>query len=366
MQWTDPAQVDAEMGHVATVPISVQDQGSDPRNSPNFDRGGQNLAGPMIDDESWAYQILNDVLPANGPTSSKRLTWGNNFGILGGFNNYGANDAQGNPLDVHQYSQHANSQNTPYDGNRADGMLLAYSVFVVFGTHSGGYLNGTVGRTVKQMENADAASLAAITGTVKISGPAGVGAADNKPITYAPPGYNPIFSTWEVVAAANAVDATLTPAAGKALDQPVFVVNRYTAAQLPATISVGAGLATPDVDYFATLDTTGQRLWITVNRSADSAINLKVVPSGVPQPPSITSIPASGAVGSSIIITGNNFSGATTVKFNGASATFTVDSATQITAVVPARATTGPIFVATPNGTATSASNFTPLAAQPP
>src|SRR5581483_2026666 len=33
MQWTDPSQVDAEMGHVATVPISVQDQGSDSRTS---------------------------------------------------------------------------------------------------------------------------------------------------------------------------------------------------------------------------------------------------------------------------------------------------------------------------------------------
>ena len=365
MQWTDPAQVDAEIGHVATVPISVQDQGSDPRkfqpNNPVFDRGSQLPGGPMIDDENWAYQILNDVFDGNNPMSNKRLTWGNNWGILGGFDNYGDHS-----LNVRQYSQHATSQNSAYDGTRADGMLLAYSVFLVLGTHSGGYVNGTVGQTVKQMENAAAATLSAVTGTVKTSGPAGVGAAANKSITYTPAGYNSILSSWEVVAAGNAVDATLTPAAGKGLDHPVFVVNGYTSAQLPSTISVGAGLATPDVDYFATLDTAGQRLWITVNRSASSAINLKVIPSGAPQPPNITSFPASGAIGSSIIITGNNFSGANAVKFNGTSATFTVDSATQITAVVPAGATTGPISVTTPNGTATSASNFTPSAAQPP
>src|SRR5205814_9473010 len=86
MQWTDPAQADAEMGHVATAPITVQDQGSDPRTFPTVDvRATQQLNGPMIDDENWAYQILNYILPANGPTSGKRLTWGSNWGLPGGF-----------------------------------------------------------------------------------------------------------------------------------------------------------------------------------------------------------------------------------------------------------------------------------------
>ena len=46
------------------------------------------------------------------------------------------------------------------------------------------------------------------------------------------------------------------------------------------------------------------------------------------------------------------------VKFNGAAADFTVNSDTQITATVPAGATTGPISVTTPAGTATSATDF--------
>ena len=59
-------------------------------------------------------------------------------------------------------------------------------------------------------------------------------------------------------------------------------------------------------------------------------------------------------------ITGTNFTGATQVQFNTTDATsYTVDSATQITAIVPAGATTGTIEVTTAGGTATSAGSFT-------
>ncbi|HZR21038.1 MAG TPA: IPT/TIG domain-containing protein [Verrucomicrobiae bacterium] len=366
MQWTDPSQVDAEMGHVATVPISVQDQGSDSRTSPIVDnRGMQAPNGPMIDDENWSYQILNYVMPANGPTGSKRLTWGSNWGRPGGFDNWGSRDAQNNPLSQREYSQHSTDPlGQALGGARADGMLSAYSVFVVLGTHSGGYKAGTVGQMVTQMENAARASLSAAVGTLKTSGPAGVGNASSATVTYTPAGYNPVYSTWEVVALGNAVNATLTPAAGDSLDHPMFVVNNYTLGQLPGSISVGAGLSTPDVDYLATLDTANQRLWITVNRSVNAPLNLVVTAAGAPPPaPVINSIPAGGVVGTSVIITGNNFSGATAVKFNGTTASFTVDSPTQITAVVPVGATAGLITVTTPGGTAASATNFTPTVA---
>src|SRR5213594_2109396 len=77
-------------------------------------------------------------------------------------------------------------------------------------------------------------------------------------------------------------------------------------------------------------------------------------------PPTITSFtPTTGPTGTSVTISGTNFTGATTVRFNGVSATFTVSSATAIQATVPAGATTGPLTVTTPGGTATSASSFT-------
>ena len=77
--------------------------------------------------------------------------------------------------------------------------------------------------------------------------------------------------------------------------------------------------------------------------------------------PTISSFsPASGPVGTSVVITGESFTGATSVTFGGVKATsFTVDSHTQITATVPTGAKTGKIGVATPGGTATSTGTFT-------
>jgi uncharacterized repeat protein (TIGR03803 family) len=59
----------------------------------------------------------------------------------------------------------------------------------------------------------------------------------------------------------------------------------------------------------------------------------KLIPQGFPSITSFT--PGSGSVGSAIVITGKNFTDATSVTFNGLPATFTADSPTQITAIVP-------------------------------
>ena len=77
--------------------------------------------------------------------------------------------------------------------------------------------------------------------------------------------------------------------------------------------------------------------------------------------PTITSFaPSSGPVGTSVVITGTGFTGAPEVRFNGTLAVvMTVDSDTQITATVPVGATTGPIAVTNPDGTATSTTSFT-------
>src|SRR4029450_4176338 len=81
---------------------------------------------------------------------------------------------------------------------------------------------------------------------------------------------------------------------------------------------------------------------------------------GATSAPTITSFsPTSGPVGATVTINGTNFTGATSVKFNGVSATFIVNSATKITATVPTGATTGTVSVTTPGGTATSTSDFT-------
>jgi subtilisin family serine protease len=80
---------------------------------------------------------------------------------------------------------------------------------------------------------------------------------------------------------------------------------------------------------------------------------------GTPAPTISGFSPASGGAGSSVTITGTNFTGATSVKFNGQSASFAVNSSTQITATVPNCSSTGTISVTTAGGTANSSSSFT-------
>jgi len=67
--------------------------------------------------------------------------------------------------------------------------------------------------------------------------------------------------------------------------------------------------------------------------------------------PFVKTLPTSAPVGTTIIILGNNLTGATQVTFNGIAATFTVVSSTEIKATVPTGATTGTVTVVTPNGT---------------
>jgi endonuclease G len=77
-----------------------------------------------------------------------------------------------------------------------------------------------------------------------------------------------------------------------------------------------------------------------------------------PVPVIFSFLPANGAAGTNVVITGTNFSSATSVTFNGASAGFTIDSGTQITVIAPANVSSGFINVTTAGGTAASSTAF--------
>ncbi|MDQ6799760.1 MAG: hypothetical protein M3041_02880, partial [Acidobacteriota bacterium] len=76
----------------------------------------------------------------------------------------------------------------------------------------------------------------------------------------------------------------------------------------------------------------------------------------VPPPTIASCYPAAGPVGTSISVNGSNLTGATSLRFNGTAATFVVNSITQISTTVPLGATSGPVTVTTPGGTATGPS----------
>ena len=72
----------------------------------------------------------------------------------------------------------------------------------------------------------------------------------------------------------------------------------------------------------------------------------------------VETVPTSGAAGAGVTILGTNLTGATSVMFNGTPASFTVVSASEITATVPTGATTGTVEVTTPSGTLSSSVPF--------
>ncbi len=103
--------------------------------------------------------------------------------------------------------------------------------------------------------------------------------------------------------------------------------------------------------------TTGQISVTTPGGTGQSATSFVVTGGSLPRFSDFN--PKSGPVGTTVVIDGNNYNGATAVRFNGTSATFTVNSNTRITATVPPGATTGKISVTTPAGTAQTERNFT-------
>jgi hypothetical protein len=150
--------------------------------------------------------------------------------------------------------------------------------------------------------------------------------------------------TTVTVTGTNLTGATLVTVGGVAAT--VFSVASATS----ATLTVPASAVTGKIAIVTPAGTATSTNNFTVNAAAPTIAGFS---------------PTSGLVGASVTITGTNFTGATGVKFNGTTATFSVMDASHIAATVPSGATTGAISVTTAGGTATSASSFTVTAAAP-
>ena len=186
----------------------------------------------------------------------------------------------------------------------------------------------------------------ATTGRISVTTPEGTGnSAADFGVIVAPtisaftPANGPVGAT-VTVTGAGFIGTTQVAFGG--VNATSFTVNSNT--QITATVPVGAQ--------------TGKISVTNAAGSASSASDFVIVVA-----PTIASFtPTSGKKGTVVTITGTGFIGVNKVTFNGRTANnFTVDSNTQVRAVVPPSARTGPVGVTNAAGSALSTINFTVL-----
>ncbi len=175
------------------------------------------------------------------------------------------------------------------------------------------------------------------------------------PVITAPQMRNTI--AWQAVPGpAPSIDA-FSPMAG-APGQPVTIHGQnFTGASSVRFNSTAAAFTVASDTTIATTVPTGARtgpIHVTSIQGSDTSDDSFTVA------PLITSFsPRQAPAGHIITIRGQNFSNASTVEFNGLSASFTIASDTVITAQVPTLATNGPVRVVNPGGEALSDITFT-------
>ena len=253
VEWT--TGVDAEMGVVETRPFLKTLSGGDyggggladcwthTSNNPGKNCSKDNAGDAMFAAWLWPYQLNQYELPF--VTTSKRLCWGANYGAVGlaSYDSLGRSGLVGKPR-------------------------VSYAVFVVLDRHR----DAGVARLVQQMETVQATTLTASVGTVAASGVAGVGRADTT--TWSPPGWNHVYATWDLQAAANAASARMAVGGGS-LVHPVVRLLGYTGS-LPSSVTLGGAALQADVDYFASVDAANHVLWLTLNRTVAGTVDLAI------------------------------------------------------------------------------------------
>lgn len=178
------------------------------------------------------------------------------------------------------------------------------------------------------------------------------------------------YLLWPTFAVAAVQDCTIAWTARTEADLAGYRISWGTASGtytsfanvglVTTTTCAAVGIATANTYYLIVraFDTSGQ---LAAN-SNQATFTLATV-AAPPTTPTITSFsPSSGIVGTSVTISGTNFSStlaSNTVKFNGTTASLSSGNTTQLVATVPPATTTGKIMVTVGANTATSTNDFT-------
>ena len=183
------------------------------------------------------------------------------------------------------------------------------------------------------------------------------------PVRLTTPGGVLTSSTSFVVGKASAVPTVTAPAP---LAGPAGTTVTVTGTALTGATAVTVG-GTPVASFRVGSATSLTLVVAAGTASGPVAVTTPIgtavsaVPFTVTELPTLTALsPASGGVGTTVVLTGTGLSGATAVSVNGTRArSFTVQSGTQISFVVGTGTKTGPVSVVTPRGTAVSTVPFT-------
>jgi hypothetical protein len=305
--WT--TAVSATMGTVQTQPITQQDAGGywgvgrwnttsagGAACPAGYDGASSHL---MPCSFNWPYQSINYSMGAvvggsdTVGTNNTRLAWGTNFGFLGQ-SSYLINGSA--------------SYGGPLPDTAASGWpRKSYSEYIVLGLHS----NAPVEAQVTQVETAQTLTLSAAIGSVVTSGPAGVNRVDT--ITYPRAGYNPVYGALAWNAAGNALDANIAVGAGT-LKKPLIILGNYSAG-LPTVKLAGVTLL-QDTDYFPSLRSSPNELWLTLNRDLTGAVNHLEILSGCAVPASPVTGVKNAKSGGNLVVTWTDIAGATGYNVN--------------------------------------------------
>ena len=159
--------------------------------------------------------------------------------------------------------------------------------------------------------------------------------------------------TWKIA-------VIVPPGAGTATNR-ITATNRVICIKVPNTNGVSSVWQNFITSANQIQVDTGLTFFTALPADVAAALRAKVDGQTNPPPAIYAFTPTTGSANTNVIITGTNFTDATAVAFNGATASFTVDSGGQITTVVPTNAGSGFVSVTTPSGTAISTNSFTVL-----
>ncbi len=288
---------------------------------------------------------IDNLSPTSGAIATAVTISGTTFGASQGTSTVTFNGTTATPT-----SWNATSISVPVPAGATTGPVVVTvsgqaSNGVTFTVNTGGSITGTItrasdsapinGALIEAMQSGvvQGSSSSAANGTYTISSLA----AGTYDVRVSAVGYQTVVQTGVVVTAGSSTTVNKSLAAVSGTD------ITYIYDELGRLVGV---VTASEVATYA-YDAVGNLTGITRGNAALVSI--------------IEFTPNSGLAGTEVTIFGTGFSSTpanNTVKFNGVTATVTSSTATQIVTTVPAGATTGPISVTAPAGTASSSTSF--------